>query len=101
VEVHQIEANAELAGLLQIEPGSPIIYLRRTRLAGEPPVIQCDEYLPASLFTSTGVAPSDLMQIRSLYAFVADRLGHELRVTTTARNGSASVSRAGRRPETT
>jgi GntR family transcriptional regulator len=96
VEVHQIEANPELAGLLQIEPGSPIIYLRRTRLAGELPVIQCDEYLPASLFTSTGVAPLDLMQIRSLYAFVADRLGQELEsanVTVTACAATLDLAR--------
>jgi GntR family transcriptional regulator len=52
-----LEASTDVASELDVEPGTPILFLRRLRVLHEHPLCLCDSYLPAARFPGLGEAP--------------------------------------------
>lgn len=73
--VEQLTAGRSVAQHLRLPEGSPVLVLRRVRLADDEPMALETVYLPASRFPD--LAQTDLTN-RSLYAWLAERHGVEL-----------------------
>ncbi len=68
-------AGVMLAALLEVPPGSPVLHVRRLRLAdGEPMAVE-DLHVPADLVP--GLTGADL-EDRSYYELLAERYGHRI-----------------------
>jgi GntR family transcriptional regulator len=52
-----VEASRDIASELLLEPGAPILFLRRLRVLHEHPLCLCDSYLPAERFPELGERP--------------------------------------------
>jgi GntR family transcriptional regulator len=68
-------APTPVAAALELEPGSPTLYLERLRLAGGEPYLLEQVHLPAERFP--GLLASDLEQ-RSLYELLSTRYGTQV-----------------------
>ncbi|GBD16970.1 HTH-type transcriptional repressor DasR [bacterium HR26] len=73
--VEQLAASPSVAQHLRLPEGSPVLMLRRLRLADDEPMALETVYLPASRFPD--LTQTDLTN-RSLYAWLAERHGVEL-----------------------
>jgi GntR family transcriptional regulator len=68
-------AGVMLAALLEVPPGSPVLHVRRLRLADDEPMAVEDLHVPADLVPGlTGEA----LEGRSYYELLADRYGHRI-----------------------
>ncbi len=52
-------ATEDIAETLEISPGTPLIYLSRTRTANGIPVIHCEEYLPTTILNPEKIIQSE------------------------------------------
>jgi GntR family transcriptional regulator len=75
-EVGEIPAPASAAGLLGIEPGSPVLARRRSMYANDVPVMLAASYLPLDIAAGTQLAETDTGP-GGAYSRLAD-LGHPL-----------------------
>jgi len=67
-----VEASRDIASELLLEPGAPILFLRRLRVLHEHPLRLCDSYLSAERFPELGEKPF----VRgSLYATLEEAYG--------------------------
>jgi GntR family transcriptional regulator len=81
--LREVAASPELAARLGVAVGASLIHLSRTRMADQTPVVQCEDYVPRSLFERTAIDPLDLLSARSLYAYLSQRLGVDVVATQT------------------
>lgn len=72
-EVLEREASWAIAAALELEPGSPVVRIRRLRLGSGVPLVLEDSWVPGELFP--GIAQRELGG--SLYALMRDEYGHE------------------------
>lgn len=72
-EVVERNASWAIAAGLELEPGSPVIRVRRLRLGNGVPLVLEDSYVPGALFP--GLAERDLSG--SLYALMRNEYGRE------------------------
>jgi len=52
-----LDASTDIAGELHVDPGTPVLFLRRLRVLHEHPLCLCDSYLPADRFPGLGEVP--------------------------------------------
>lgn len=64
----RVEAAADVAEELEIEPGSPVVRIQRLRLAGEEPIAVLTNYLPESL-----APPAEELEQTGLYECLRSR----------------------------
>lgn len=81
-----VEAAGAVADALGLEPGAPTYRLSRVRLAGDQPVIHCEDYIAAARVDDATIRRYD--GSGSLFAFLAEHCGLEVHV---ARAGIAPV----------
>jgi GntR family transcriptional regulator len=74
-EVATAEASPEVANLLGLDEGEPVIVRRRAMLLDDEPVQLADSYYPASLAAGTELATRQ--KLRGGTIAVLERLGHE------------------------
>jgi GntR family transcriptional regulator len=72
-EVQEREASWAIAAALELEPGSPVVRIRRLRLGSGVPLVLEDSWVPGELFP--GIADRDLS--RSVYALMRDEYQRE------------------------
>jgi GntR family transcriptional regulator len=97
--LREVAASPELAAKLGVAVGTPLIHLSRTRLAGQTPVVQCEDYLPRSLFARAAIDPVGLLSAPSLYAYMSQRLGVDVVTTQTEVVPCVATARLGARLE--
>ena len=68
-------AGVMLAALLEVPPGTPVLHVRRLRLADDEPMAVEDLHVPADLVP--GLTGADL-EDRSYYELLAERYGHRI-----------------------
>jgi GntR family transcriptional regulator len=72
-EVAEREASWAIAAGLELEPGSPVVRIRRLRLGSGVPLVLEDSWVPGGLFR--GIAERDLSG--SLYSLMREEYGQE------------------------
>jgi GntR family transcriptional regulator len=80
--VEVVEARGDVAGALGLDPGAPAYRLSRVRLAGDQPVIHCEDYIPAARVDNAAIRRYD--GSGSLFAFLAENCGLEVHVARAA-----------------
>jgi GntR family transcriptional regulator len=78
-QVEEAAVDAEVAAILGLAAGDPVLRLERVRTADGRPVIFTIDLIPAKLFHATGVEADALLDPGlSLYRLYADRLGRSI-----------------------
>ena len=77
-----VEASGAVADALGVDPGAPTYRMSRVRLAGEQPVMHCEDYIAATRVDGAAIRRYD--GSGSLFAFLADHCGLEVHVARAA-----------------
>jgi DNA-binding GntR family transcriptional regulator len=79
VGLQRAEASSHEADRLGLALGAPVLVLERVRTADGRPVVFTRDVIPAALFEAASVDPQELLSYgRSLYRFLAERLGRSV-----------------------
>ena len=70
---NMIVADETVAAQLHIDPGSPVLYIRRLRTADEKPIFVCDSYLPVTRFPALRNADYSANSLHNLFEQVTGR----------------------------
>jgi DNA-binding GntR family transcriptional regulator len=77
--VEEVTADEEIASILGLAPGAPVLRLERVRTADGRPVIFTVDVIPTGLFRDAGLDPDVLLDPGlSLYRLYAERLGRSI-----------------------